>query len=129
MNNFLEERMTPKQAGEFLGLKKSTLANMRSQGNGPAYLKPYGRIFYIKKDLEAFLKKCFRNKRAYVGIAVNEWYEGEGLLQCPDTGNECYSHVVGVSAAREILGNAFKAIEIESVEERLLELEKHLLPN
>lgn len=60
MKSFLEERMTPDQAGAFLGLSKSTLANMRSQGTGPAYLKPYGRIFYMKKDLQAYLEKGFR---------------------------------------------------------------------
>lgn len=53
-------RMTPKQAGDYLGLSTRTLANMRSQGTGPAYMKPWGRVYYQKVYLDAFLAKGFR---------------------------------------------------------------------
>lgn len=52
--------MTPKQAGDYLGLSYRTLANFRSQGTGPAYIKPWGRVYYQKADLDAFLTKGFR---------------------------------------------------------------------
>ena len=54
-------RMTPDQAADYLGLSKGSLANFRSQGEGPAYIKPSGRIYYQKKDLDAFLEKGFRS--------------------------------------------------------------------
>ncbi len=49
-------RMDTKNAALYLGLSEKTLAMMRCQGNGPAYIKP-GRVFYYKEDLDRWLNK------------------------------------------------------------------------
>lgn len=59
---------TPEQAGRFLTTSKITtlgairkvtigvkaLANMRSRGIGPKYIKVRGKIYYEKEHLQAF---------------------------------------------------------------------------
>jgi hypothetical protein len=47
-------RMDAKNAADFLGYQPKTLANMRSRGVGPRFLKR-GRIFYFEADLIAWL--------------------------------------------------------------------------
>ncbi len=45
-----------RNAALYLGLSEKTLAMMRCQGSGPAYIKP-GRVFYYKGDLDEWLNK------------------------------------------------------------------------
>jgi predicted DNA-binding transcriptional regulator AlpA len=47
---------TAGEAAEFLGLATSTLAKLRSTGNGPAYCKLGRRVVYRMEDLEAWLE-------------------------------------------------------------------------
>jgi hypothetical protein len=51
-----------KEAAEFLGLKRQTLANWRHLGKGPVYRKlspgPRGRVVYFPEDLQAYLDRC-----------------------------------------------------------------------
>ncbi|MFM7390497.1 MAG: helix-turn-helix domain-containing protein [Vampirovibrionales bacterium] len=54
---FPDGRMTPEAAAEYLGLTVSTLATMRSRGNGPLFLKR-GRIFYYQADLDTWLQEA-----------------------------------------------------------------------
>ena len=48
-------RMDPKNAAAYLGLAMQTLANKRSDGTGPKFVKR-GRIFYYRADLDAWLR-------------------------------------------------------------------------
>jgi hypothetical protein len=49
-------RLDSKNASLYLGLSEKTLAMMRCQGNGPAFIKR-GRIFYFRDDLDAWLQE------------------------------------------------------------------------
>jgi excisionase family DNA binding protein len=49
------EYLSPEEAEKFLGLKKQTLAHMRSQGRGPGYFKLGRLIRYRVADLEAWI--------------------------------------------------------------------------
>lgn len=47
-------RLTTKGAAAYLGLSVNTLANMRSKGTGPRFIR-MGRIFYYQSDLEDWI--------------------------------------------------------------------------
>ena len=47
--------LTADQAGVYLHLHRRTLANMRSQGRGPRYVRSGARALYRLSDLDAFL--------------------------------------------------------------------------
>jgi hypothetical protein len=51
-------RMSPKNAARYLGREEKTLAQWRSQGKGPKYVKLNGRVFYFRDDLDAEIAKC-----------------------------------------------------------------------
>ena len=51
-------RMSPRNAARYLGREEKTLAQWRSQGKGPKYVKLNGRVFYFKDDLDAEIAKC-----------------------------------------------------------------------
>lgn len=46
--------LTPADLASRWGCHVGTLANMRSAGRGPAYLRPAGRVVYRLEDVEAF---------------------------------------------------------------------------
>ena len=48
------------EAAEEFRLKKHTLENMRSIGNGPIFYKYGGRVFYHRADLKRWSEKCRR---------------------------------------------------------------------
>ncbi len=48
------ELLTDAQLAERWQLSRGTLANQRSQGRGPAYLKIEGRVRYRRSDIEAY---------------------------------------------------------------------------
>ena len=52
--------LTTVEAAELLRLKPHTLENMRSQGNGPFFLKLGGRVFYHRADLRAWCAQARR---------------------------------------------------------------------
>jgi|Deesub1362B_J571_1020462.scaffolds.fasta_scaffold58691_1 predicted site-specific integrase-resolvase len=52
----IKELLTEKEAAEFLGIARGTLANYRSAGKGPPYVKIEGTIRYRKADLEAYIE-------------------------------------------------------------------------
>ncbi|WP_191830874.1 helix-turn-helix domain-containing protein [Pseudomonas fluorescens] len=54
----MNEKMNTEQAAEYLGLKPGTLNIWRStkQSPAPAYIKMGTRVFYLKKDLDAFIE-------------------------------------------------------------------------
>lgn len=49
--------LTAKEASELLKLAVKTLAMMRSDGTGPKFLKPSGKILYRIEDLEEWAIK------------------------------------------------------------------------
>jgi hypothetical protein len=51
---FPDDRMDAKNAARFLGISPKTLANMRSTGVGPRFVKR-GRIFYFLEDLQRWI--------------------------------------------------------------------------
>jgi len=51
---FPDGRMDVENAERYTGIKRKTLAIMRSKGVGPRYVKR-GRIFYFKEDLDRWL--------------------------------------------------------------------------
>ncbi len=50
-------RLTTKMASLYLGISVKTLANHRSKGIGCRYCKIYGRIFYLKNDLDTWVSE------------------------------------------------------------------------
>lgn len=51
-----ESLLTPTQAGEFLSVPETTLAQWRSQRRGPLYVKLESRLVrYRRSDLEAYI--------------------------------------------------------------------------
>lgn len=53
-----EERLNNEEAAEFIGIKPGTLVDWRYRGivNQPKYLKIGNRVWYRKRDLEAWLE-------------------------------------------------------------------------
>lgn len=53
-----DERLTSEQAAEFIGIKPATLNDWRYRGiaNQPKYLKIGNRVWYRKRDLEAWVE-------------------------------------------------------------------------
>lgn len=51
-------RLTADEAADYLGATTKTLANWRSNGTGPPYLKVAGRIQYRIEALEQYLNTC-----------------------------------------------------------------------
>jgi hypothetical protein len=49
-------RMDPKNAALYLGKKEKTLAQWRSQGKGPRFVRVGGHIFYFQRDLDAAIR-------------------------------------------------------------------------
>ena len=44
------------QASKYIQLSTATLARMRKDNNGPAYVKLGARVLYRKTDLDAFIE-------------------------------------------------------------------------
>jgi hypothetical protein len=51
---FPDGRMDTENAARFLGISPKTLANMRSTGAGPRFVKR-GRVFYFQEDLQRWI--------------------------------------------------------------------------
>ncbi|WP_448145393.1 hypothetical protein [Pseudomonas silesiensis] len=54
----MNEKFNTDGAGEYLGLKPGTLAVWRciKHSPAPAYVRMGNRIFYLKKDLDAYIE-------------------------------------------------------------------------
>ncbi len=48
--------MRPAQVGEIMGWSLNTLANYRSRGEGPPYVKVRNRILYPADQLDAWIR-------------------------------------------------------------------------
>jgi predicted DNA-binding transcriptional regulator AlpA len=62
-----EEFMTPKQVADWLCLATSTLADLRSRGDGPAFTRLSARnIRYARRDVTAWIERCRTEARVPV---------------------------------------------------------------
>lgn len=52
-----KERLSTKEAAEYLGYSESTLETWRTENKGPRFYKPLGKIFYFKDDLDLWLTR------------------------------------------------------------------------
>jgi len=52
-------RLTTDGAAHYVGLSRKTMAQMRSEGRGPRYIK-LGRVFYFREDLDEWLSQAPR---------------------------------------------------------------------
>lgn len=65
MADFNKDRLTTKQAAEYLGFAESTLENWRNTGTvSVPYLKVSNRVWYRKADLDAWLESTKRTQTA-----------------------------------------------------------------
>src|SRR5437879_5411849 len=55
-----ESLLSPEELAQNLGLSPATLADWRTQGKGPAYLKTGRRIWYPKDHVEKWMKAQVR---------------------------------------------------------------------
>jgi predicted DNA-binding transcriptional regulator AlpA len=54
-----ESFLTPKQVSDWLGLAPSTLADLRTRGEGPAFTRLSARnVRYAAADVRAWLDRC-----------------------------------------------------------------------
>jgi hypothetical protein len=67
---FPDGRMDAANAARFLGLSSKTLANKRSTGTGPRFVKQ-GRIFYFEDDLKAWLAEQPRVRSSAQAAVAN----------------------------------------------------------
>lgn len=55
VRTFPDGRMDTENAAKYIGCSTKTLANMRTAGIGPAFVKR-GRIFYFQDDVDKWLR-------------------------------------------------------------------------
>jgi len=82
----VDKLLTDTQLAARWQLSRGTLANQRSQGRGPAYLKLAGRVRYRRSDIEAYEQAGFvsreRARETTVPRASNDVRETvERLIQ------------------------------------------------
>ena len=51
----MDKLWTPNKLAEYLELSEQTLANWRSRGRGPVWVKIGGQVRYRDRDIEAFI--------------------------------------------------------------------------
>lgn len=56
----IDELMSPAELADMRKVVPGTLANERSNGTGPRYVKLRGRVFYRKKDVQAWIEANIR---------------------------------------------------------------------
>jgi predicted DNA-binding transcriptional regulator AlpA len=76
-------------------LSRGTLANQRSQGRGPAYLKLAGRVRYRRSDIEAYEQAGFvsreppRTTSSVTRVTCAKRWSASFSLSVPDTQGSC----------------------------------------
>jgi excisionase family DNA binding protein len=59
--------LTQQEAAEYLRLSVRTLERMRLQGNGPRFVKCGRRVFYLLRDLDAWIAENLRSSTSEMG--------------------------------------------------------------
>ncbi len=72
-STFVSERLTTNQAARLLCVAPGTLTNWRSQGVGPSFIKHRHSVFYLKSEIEAYIREHFGE---YTSTA--EWKDETG---------------------------------------------------
>lgn len=67
---FPDGRMDTANTARYVGLSQKTLAMMRCQGKGPAFVKR-GRVFYYQADIDAWLQKTKGRSTAEVNLETS----------------------------------------------------------
>ena len=67
---FPDGRVDPKNAAAYCGLSVKTMANMRSRGEGPRFIKRGGRVFYRIEDLDEWNRGGTFNSTAQARLAA-----------------------------------------------------------
>ena len=57
-----DDKLTPAEAGEYLGRSPETLLSWRNEGHGPVYVREgrhdgTGRVYYLVRDLVEWVEK------------------------------------------------------------------------
>ena len=50
-------KLSTAEAAVYLDSAAGTLENWRNQKRGPVYYKPSGKVYYLKSDLDAWIKR------------------------------------------------------------------------
>jgi predicted DNA-binding transcriptional regulator AlpA len=66
----MTELLSQAEVASLLGVTKETLANHRSAGKGPKFVKLVGRIKYRKCDVEAFIERSVRQSTSEIIAAA-----------------------------------------------------------
>lgn len=61
-----DDKLTTREAAEYLGVPVKRVRNWRSDGGGPRFEKPAGRALYTRADLEAWRARNARTGRKRV---------------------------------------------------------------
>lgn len=67
----VNDLLTDAQLAARWQLSRGTLANQRSQGRGPAYLKLAGRVRYRRSDIEAYEQAGFVSRDPAVTVSID----------------------------------------------------------
>lgn len=51
----LQDRMTTKEVSEYIGIPTATIHGWRHREVGPDYFRVQGRVFYWRRDIDAWL--------------------------------------------------------------------------
>lgn len=54
----IEQLLTPKQVAEAIGKTEGTLANYRTEGTGPEFVKVGRAVRYREADVQAWIRDC-----------------------------------------------------------------------
>lgn len=52
------ERLNRNDAAEYLGVAEVTMRKWAQSGKGPKFIRMIGKVWYLKTDLDAFIKEC-----------------------------------------------------------------------
>lgn len=58
----MQNILTTSEAAEYLRSSVITLEQWRQKGEGPPFYKPKGKIYYLKEDLDAWIKEGQQNQ-------------------------------------------------------------------
>jgi excisionase family DNA binding protein len=72
------EKLTREQAAEYLGVSRATLETWASLGKGPRFFKPGGKVYYLVRELEAYIESRSTNCSSALVDFHSESADNEG---------------------------------------------------
>lgn len=64
----MERNLTPDEAAGLIRMQPQTLANWRSQGGGPDFIRVGSKIFYPAEKIREFLERNVYNRTSDYGM-------------------------------------------------------------